>query len=920
MSFRHLPACLAAIACCVTALAAEAQTAASTFQSGETFWTPLAAVPPAVEAARPWVRHTGKLLALDFPAMKELLRGAPLEFSGRQRAVVALPNPSGDFSYFEVAESPVVKPQLAAWMLAQGAEVRTFVGQGLDDPTATVRLDFTPQGFHAQVLGAAGDWAIDPYSFQDTAHYTSYSYRGLQEPEPWICHNGPDNSPPEPESAFHDRATGTTLRSYDMAVAATASYTNFYGGTAAGAQAGIVTTVNRANQIYERDFCVRFILVANNQNLMYTTANPGPYTDGDLSTMLGQNQTNINTVIGSTNYDIGHVVSGMNTGGLAFRPAICNSTNKARGGTGLSNPTGDYFSVKYFGHEVGHQCNANHSFNADDSAGNNTCLPNRASSAAYEPGSGSTIMSYQGLCGSANNLTNWDTMFNQGAYANVDSYINGTGNCGTNTATGNSLPSITPLTAFSIPIGTAFTATATASDPNGDALTFSWEQRNLGAAQPETGTGSEDNGTSPLFRVFAPTTSPTRIFPRYEDVLDGVLQIGEQYPAVGRTLTLRVLARDNRAGGGAVATADVNYTVVGTAGPFRISMLNTAGSTVNPGAFTLTWDVANTNIAPINVSTVRILFSTDGGVTWPTVLAASTPNDGSETVTIPTGVSSTARLRIEPTNSVFFDVNDANFAIGCPEVPSVQATDSTLCDRVTLTWSSVAGATGYRISRNTVNSTVGATQLAANVSAPPYHDTSALPGVPYWYWVRVNSSACATGGPAGTGDSGQRAAAVSIGTHPSDQTVGAGQTASFSVVATGSQVQYQWLRNGFNVPADPRYTGIQSDTLSISGTQPGDVGAYSCVVSGQCGSPQTSNSADLTVQTGPACDTIDFNSDGLFPDTADIDDFLTVFSGGPCSTDPTPGCHDIDFNNDGLFPDTADIDSLLSVFSGGSCL
>ncbi len=65
------------------------------------------------------------------------------------------------------------------------------------------------------------------------------------------------------------------------------------------------------------------------------------------------------------------------------------------------------------------------------------------------------------------------------------------------------------------------------------------------------------------------------------------------------------------------------------------------------------------------------------------------------------------------------------------------------------------------------------------------------------------------------------------------------------------------------------------------------------------------------------CDSIDFNGDSLFPDTADIDDFLTVFSGGACSTG---SCGDIDFNNDGLFPDTADIDSLLSVFSGGPCL
>ncbi|MFO0830577.1 MAG: M12 family metallo-peptidase [Phycisphaerales bacterium] len=916
MSFRLLHACVGLLACC-TAATTRAQDTAPVAQTGESFWTPLAAMPAEVENARPWVRHAGKLLELDFASIKALLRGAPLEFSGRERAVIALPNPRGEFSYFEIAESPVMHAELAEWILTHGAETRTFVGQGLDDPTSTVRLDFAPTGFHAQVLGASGDWAIDPYSFQDSAHYTSYAYKGLEQTEPWVCHNGPDNSPAEPENPFADRATGTTLRAYDMAVAATASYTTFHGGTVAGGQAAIVTTVNRVNQIYERDFCVRFILVANNQNLIYTNANPGPYTDGNLSTMLGENQTNINSVIGSANYDIGHVVSGMNTGGLAFRPAICSASNKARGGTGLGSPTGDYFSVKYFGHEVGHQCNANHSFNADDSAGSNVCLPNRASSAAYEPGSGSTIMSYQGLCGSANNLTNWDTMFNQGAYANVDSYINGTGNCGTNTATGNNLPSISPLTAFSIPVGTAFTATATASDPNGDALTFSWEQRNLGAAQPETGTGSEDNGASPLFRVFSPTADPSRTFPRTEDVLDGVLQIGEQYPAVSRTLTLRVLARDNRAGGGAVATADVNYTVVGTAGPFRISTLNTAGSVVNPGALTLTWDVANTNAAPINAANIRILFSTDGGLTWPTVLAASTPNDGSETITLPAVATSSGRIRIEPTNNVFFDVNDANFITGCPEVPGVQASDNTWCDRVSLSWSSVPGATGYRISRGTTANSADATLLNLNTSAPPYQDTTAVAGVQYWYWVRANTSACTTGGPAGTGDTGRRATATAITADPGQVNINAGQQAAFSVTATGAQLQYQWLRNGASLPADPRYSGAQSDTLTISAAQPSDQGAYACTVTGLCGSPQTSTTADLTVAGGSPCDPIDFNGDGLYPDTADIDDFLSVFSGGPCSTGT---CADIDFNNDGLFPDTTDIDSLLSVFSGGPCL
>ncbi len=903
----------------VTALCTPAQAQQATaLRNGEHHWTALVAMPPQVVAGREWVRPaTYRAYQLDFAGVRQFLTTAPLEFSGRERLMIALPNPAGEFSYFDIAESPIVHPDLGAWMAAQGAEVRTFVGQGLDDPTATVRLDFTPQGFHAQVLGAAGDWSIDPFTFADTTHYVSYSIRDLAARETWTCHLGPDNSPPEAENPFGDRATGTTLRTYDMACASVPSYTNFHGGTIPGAQAAIVTMVNRVNQIYERDFCVRFQLVANNQNLIYTTANPGPYTDGNLGLMLDENQTNINTVIGSSNYDIGHVVSGLGLGGLAQRPAICG-TGKARGGTGLTSPTGDFFTVKYVGHEIGHQCNASHSFNADDSAGNNTCLPNRSNNNAYEPGSGSTIMSYQGLCGASNNMTNWDTMFNQGAYSNVDTYINGTGNCATNTATGNALPVISPLMGYAIPIGTAFSATATATDANGDAMTYSWEQRNLGPAQPETGVGSEDNGSSPLFRVFAPTTDPTRVFPRYVDVLDGSVQIGEQYPALGRTLTLRCLVRDNRAGGGAVRTADINYTVAGTAGPFRINVLNTAGSTIGPGTYNLTWDVAGTNLAPINTTSVRILLSTDGGNTWPHTLTSSTFNDGSETVTLPALTTATARFRIEPSNSVYFDVNDANFSIACPEVPNVQATDSTLCDRVTITWSAVPGATSYRVFRGTTSSFAASTQIASGITTTSYDNTTAAAGTQYWYWVRVISGACAGGGPAGVGDQGRREVNTSITLNPSNQTVSQGNLASFSVAAAGGNLAYQWQRNSVNLPANPRYAGINSATLNISNAQTSDNGSYRCVVTGLCGTAQNSGAATLTVTTGPTCDGIDFNNDSSLFDPVDIDAFLSVYAEGPC----VPGdatCNDIDFNNDGSLFDPCDIDSFLLVFSEGPC-
>jgi hypothetical protein len=634
--------------------------------------------------------------------------------------------------------------------------------------------------------------------------------------------------------------------------------------------------------------------------------------------MLDENQTNINSVIGTANYDIGHVVSGLGLGGLAQRPAVC-LTGKARGGTGLSSPIGDFFTVKYVGHEVGHQFGASHSFNADDSAGGNVCLPNRSATNAYEPGSGSTIMSYQGLCGSSNNLSNWDTMFNQGSYAQVVAHITGSGNCATNSSTGNTLPVISPISAFSIPIGTAFTATASATDADGDALTYSWEQRNLGAAQPLSGAGSGDNGASPIFRVFAPVANPTRTFPRLEDVLDGSLSLGELYPSVARTLTLRLTVRDNRAGFGAVRWADVNYTVVATAGPFTLTNFNTGGTFAPGSAQTVTWNVANTAATPINAANIRILLSIDGGNTWPYVLASSTPNDGSQSVTLPANVTTgEGRIRIEAVNNVFFDVSNANFFISCPAPQNVQASDASDCGFVRVTWNAVDGAQTYRILRGIPGGTLA---QIASVPAPgptQFDDTTAVPGQQYNYAVRTQGAACInSGGQSGT-NPGQRASGPTITSSPTPQTVGQGASASFSVGATGTNLSYQWQRNNINLSNDPRYGGLGTPTLTINNVTAADAGDYRCVVSALCGSPVASTAATLTVTTGPSCDSIDFNNDTGFFDPQDIEAFLSVFSEGPCVPE-TATCNDIDFNNDASLFDPCDITSFLLVFAEGPC-
>jgi hypothetical protein len=877
-------------------LALLASAAVAQVRSADGLWTSLPAISPADQAAEPWVRPLFfRPLALDAAAMRAVLSQAPMEFTteGNQRPLqLSLPTPDGGFARFNIVESPVMEPGLAA----KFPDVRTYRGQGIDDPASNVRLDITPLGFHAQVIGSEAFWAIDPYSRNNTTLYSTYHVKNLKRIEGWQCHfndAGPRNLVAGMVHGYSDRATGNMRREYRIAVAATASFCAFYGGTVAQAQAGIVTIVNRLNQVYENEVSVHFNLVANNTSILYTDAATQPYTDGDLDAMLDENQANIDAVIGNANYEIGHVVSGLNLGGLAQRPAICLSNGKAIGGTGLGNPSGDFFSVQYMGHEIGHQCGGSHSFNADDSAQGNICLPNRSGSTAYEPGSGSTIMAYSSLCGSNNQLQGTsDPMFNQGAYAQIASTILSS-SCVTNVATGNTAPAIPTIAARTLPIGTPFTATAAATDVNGDSLTYSWEERGVSTtfswpAQPAMGTGSADNGTSPLFRVFAPVAIPSRTFPKLSDILTGVQTIGERLPALTRTSRFRVTVRDNRSGGGGVNTADVFYSFNQTAGPFRVTSQATSTS-VDPGPVLVTWDVANTNLAPISCANVRVLLSTDGGQTFPTVLVASTPNNGSATVTIPNVAAPQCRFRVEAVDNVFFDINHSSFAINCQPPTTVAATDS-LCNRVDVSWSAVAGATQYRVSRATTNNSAAALTLSTlSSSLTTYADNFAVAGTQYYYWVRTIASSCTSG--FGPGDPGLRASSPSITSQPSGLSITSGQPALLTVAAAGIPLSHQWRKNGNPVSNGGAFSGATSGTLSINPALTTDAGTYDCIVSTPCASV-TSNAVALVVNPLCIADVDDGSGTGTPDGGIGIEDllyYLAIYDAGSASADVDDG-------------------------------
>ena len=591
----------------------------------------------------------------DMNAILTALKQAPMEFTMDIRQsplIVTLPMPDGTFARFSLLESPIVSNQIAA----DHPEIKTYIGQGIDDPCATARIDHTPDGFHAMILSPNGQVFVSPYVRGDQARYISYFKTDMMpDPAGFKCEtlSGAEEASDPASHPFAQpfASVGTTLRQYRLALSCTAEYAAVFGGTTAGAMNAMVTTMNRVDGVYEKEVAVRMTIVKFN---IYTNVAGEPFSNGNGSAMLSQNETVCDganaaqTGPGTGGYDIGHVFS-TGGGGVASLGVICNSLRKAGGVTGSPSPRGDGFDIDYVAHEMGHQFGGNHSFNGTSGS----CGGNRASSAAYEPGSGSTIMAYAGICSPEDLQPHSDAYFHTKNFDEIVAYISGSGNgCSVRTTTGNNPPVVSPGANYTIPQSTPFLLTASGTDPEGDALTYCWEEFDLGSATPPTNTGAG----VPLFRSFNPTVSPSRAFPNLPALLSNTATPWEVLPTMNRTLNFRVTARDNKAGGGGVNYAAAQVTVSGSA--FALSNRTTAFTWNGGTAQTVTWTVGGGSVA----SKVNLLFSSDGGNTF-TTLAAGVPNTGSATVTAPTTPTTKARLRIEAVGNIFFDVSRVNFTV-----------------------------------------------------------------------------------------------------------------------------------------------------------------------------------------------------------------------------------------------------------------
>lgn len=600
--------------------------------------------------------------------LRAALRTAPHESAydaGMPGLKLSLPNPDGGLTEFDIYESPV----MADPDYSRFPNIRTYIAVNQRNKIEHGRIDITEQGFHGMILTDGDVYFIEPATLNNHQTVICYYKSDNREEKPFTCETlGTELL----TDGLEERAplncnTSMSLISYRTAVACTVEYGTFHGGTVALALSAITTTVNRVNTVYENDLGIRLILIGNNSSIIYTTGNgytnsTDPYSNGNGSTMLSQNQSNLNSVIGSANYDIGHVVS-TGGGGVAYLGCVCSSS-KAGGVTGSGTPIGDVFDIDYVAHEMGHQFGGDHTFNGSTGSCSGG---NREASSAYEPGSGSTIQAYAGICSPQDIQPHSDAYFAHRSLFQMLTFTNNNstgGSCeSTVSGTNNNSPQLTSYTTGkTIPANTPFYLDATATDPNGDAITYCWEEADLGPA----GNINPTSTTAPIFRTFYPTSSGIRYFPRMHDILNNVTTYGEVLPAVARTLNFTISARDNHATGGGVCRQNAAITVVANSG-FAITAPNTATTWSSPGTGEITWNVSGTTAAPINCSNVDIEISFDNGLSW-TIIADNTANDGSFTWNIPPGInSSEVRFKVSCSDNIFFDINNAPVTIGTPE-------------------------------------------------------------------------------------------------------------------------------------------------------------------------------------------------------------------------------------------------------------
>ena len=586
------------------------------------------------------------ILNLDLEDLTNALINTPKRenFNRQSDIVVSFPNAEGVFESFRIKEASVMTPELQE----QFPNIRSYVGQGIDNPTSIVRFSISPEkGLSSMVLSDKKTVFIEPYSADLKTYISFVNSESDSRRDDFVCETEyikQEYNISDEEFKTLRNADDGQLRTYRLALACTVEYALFHGGTLSGVMGAMNASMTRVNGVYERDLSLTMVMVPNSSIIFLgPDVNSDPYTNNSGGTMLGENQTTCDNNIGSANYDIGHVFS-TGGGGVAYLNSPC-TTFKAGGVTGSGSPVGDTFDIDYVAHEMGHQFGGNHTQN-------NSC--NR-SSVSVEPGSASTIMGYAGIC-APNVQNNSDAYFNgdniKEMWLNIS--VGNSSTCDVPTPSGNIAPTADAGPDYSIPKSTAFVLKGTATDNNpADVLTYCWEQSDEApATMPPVSTST----VGPAFRSLTPTTSPDRYMPAFNTVLSGSLaSTWEVVPSVGRTMDFLLTVRDNYAGGGNSASDNVIVTVMDVT-PFTVSTPPTWGQNTTQ---TVNWALGQSNVVPINCQTVNILFAANG-VDFDTTLASVVPNTGSASITVPNIANSTsAKILVEAADNIFYAVSNA---------------------------------------------------------------------------------------------------------------------------------------------------------------------------------------------------------------------------------------------------------------------
>jgi len=585
--------------------------------------------------------------------LKNILQTAPLRdlANGKSTVIVDFPIGNNQTASFRIMEAPVMHPDLSA----KYPNIKSYVGYGVSFP-GVIRFSLSDQkGLSSMLISGTQETVfIEPYT-SDYQSYVLYKRADQSIDRSFQCLTDdiPNEIKSTPSNSTLKDANDQTLRTFRLAMSATGEYTAWHGGTKPDALAAINATMTRVNGVYETDFAITMVLIANTDTVIYTNAGSDPYSGFGLN---GQLQTALTNNVGEANYDIGHLVhqETNSNGNAGCIGCVCVDNSKGSGYTSHVTPTGDDFDIDYVAHEMGHQFGGNHTFTHSS----------EGTGVQMEPGSGSTIMGYAGITGSSDVQPHSDPYFHFATIEQITTYV-GTTSCQTTTSLSNNPPVADAGNDYTIPYGTAFILEGAATDADGsDVLTYCWEQGDEGFGSSTS--VSPTSAGSPSFRSILPTTSPDRYMPQLASVIAGNLTTQwETVLDIAGTMNFSLTVRDNVVGGGQNSIDKMVVTVDGASGPFVVTSQNTGGITWNAGTSeTVTWNVAGSNSGAVNTANVDIFLSIDGGYTYPYTLATGVPNNGSASVTVPGGLlSSTARVMVRGAGNIFYAINSTDFAV-----------------------------------------------------------------------------------------------------------------------------------------------------------------------------------------------------------------------------------------------------------------